>query len=467
MSSRVLKYFTNGVSVCLSILIGAYLFISFKFLSYGPDTGFYLSYAKDLSLGKNFYTEMSTSYSPLVMWFYSLWFKYFKVESINVLFVINYFIYFLNAFLIFKIGRFFKTNLALRILFALLFLVVIFNLDGMHILLEIYVLLFVLLVTFILLNYQGKLTPMQLVLLGLLSFLAFYCKQYGLLVIPGVVWYLFRIHRTRFLKPVVYYSLGLMIPFIILLIINTMYYNLPLKSFVLRLFGMNQNENLPTTGAGYTISGLRLTLLHYITLFPFLIMVIFVGGDILRIKKVQYLIIVSFIASLSLYFAYYPHYFQLIFPFVILLVMYVVNRHKEYQSLFLVLCMVTVVTLPTELDKIYDYKKNDAKILVVKTEKLNSIAPPGTKVFLFGVSPRYYYACGFKAPNLKELGYAFTNNIPFKEFVPYLDEDAYVISNLKNFKQLGESGYKPTKIVKMNDKLAYALFSKQNNSKNN
>lgn len=129
-----------------------------------------------------------------------------------------------------------------------------------------------------------------------------------------------------------------------------------------------------------------------------------------------FFLILSAGSCMQLFFAAYSHYYQLIFPYMLLLIVGIYEEQNEENKvkLFNVLSIASIFIV---LNSLYwfttDFNRREwhSTEQAVNKNILQNILPEREKVYLQGILPSYYFICKFDSPNYKELGYRFSEEL--------------------------------------------------------
>lgn len=421
-----------GSIVLLSTLILAYIYTVFKFPSLGPDSGYYLKIAHDLSNGLNFYGGINCAYTPLMVDTFSIPFYFNKNTSLIVLFAVYLAIYTVIAVVLYKILHFFNESKKLKLFFTIMFVCSLFTFEGVHILLEPHTILFQLLAILLLLQQKAKTTAV--IGVGFLMFLSFYSKQYGLFIAPAVVYYIYK--NTDSLQKVAiklsFLGIGFLAPIVILAIYFKVDRELATSLFIKQLLGIEvlSGEDI-VTGVAYNFDGLHGSLERYIKFLPHIFFFLVLLPTIKKVRLTMptiFILLLLFCSYTVLKFAYYPHYYQLIAPYTILLFACIPAKTIKKNILFFgALGIVFLVTNTKEFFKTYSYKKEIYTNQQINIKTIKTALPEHSKVFLQGISPAYYFLNKFDSPNYKKIGYKFPEEMTANYIATYLNKDNYII----------------------------------------
>lgn len=423
-NSRLIKYAYILFLVLFLVLICWYFKILVSYNYLGQDAGYYLKIAYDLSNGLSYYTSFNSVYTPLGIYLYSIPF-YCNLNTELIVFQVGIgVLYTLNALLFFVLSKWVNPNIKLRVFFTLIMFIMQFKLQGLHILLEPIVLFFLL--ASLIMMFKAKEKRGLYIVSGACVFLAFFTKQYGLLVAPSIMIFILDVSKNKkeFIKNVSLFLLGLLFPVALLIL----YYNnsFSVDELVYKLLGKTNKESpFIITAPNYKWEGLVYKLKRVTYMFPFIVLLVLL---VFKRTKRYWFWVMLFLSSLTqLYFAYYYHYFQLVIPFLILLLLAI--DVKIMQKSAVVVCAITIVfTISSFLEVAKKDKKQKGKAIHQReiAIELEKCLPKEAEVYLHGVSPAFYFRNKYDSPNTKTIGYVFPNGLPITVFGSFLKKGQYM-----------------------------------------
>ncbi|AUP81067.1 hypothetical protein C1H87_21050 [Flavivirga eckloniae] len=432
------KMIYYGLLFLFIALTGSYLFIIYAFPSVSNDSGYYLKIAYDLANGLSFFKELNCSYSPLVMYMLSVPF-YFS-DGIGLVFMFTYYfaVFPLIGVLFYQILKHYSSSKKMCLFFTTLLIAANFVFEGFHILLEPYVLLFQLTAIWILLTW--KLKSSSLFLVGVLIFLAFYSKQYGLFIFPAVVFWIYKEanNTKRFFIKTSYLGFGFLVPILLAIGYFYTYENIAVVNFLARLFGIDALKGDEViTWVAYTTAGVFKKVGQFTIDFPFFALLLFFifskkNKITSQINGFSLLLVIG--AFCTLYFAYYSHYFQLIIPYVILAMLSFGRNILEKKSMILVpLCLVFLVGASLKYkNKFVEKREHHHEQLVnIPVLKSNVISKD---VYLHGISPAYYFLCKYNSPSYAVLGYKYPVSLTLNTIASEISKGGCILIEPKFFK---------------------------------
>ena len=254
-SENLLKNF--AIFACLFI---AFLVITVKLVypNLGLDAGYYLKIAYDISKGLKYFSDLSSAYTPLGMYLFSIPFYFDQHISLSFIYLCFFVFEILNAFLIYQIIVMVIKNKRDSLLFASVALLSGLLLDNAYIVLEPMTLTFILFSVDFLILWSRKNYYTFLLLAGAFEFLAFFTKQYGIFALPASVIFIYlnRSSLKNAFRDWTIYLLG----FTVLLLLTSLYFNftqnLNIEYLIFRRFIGIQNvsESTKITGSDYSLS---------------------------------------------------------------------------------------------------------------------------------------------------------------------------------------------------------------------
>lgn len=438
-NSRQVKYAYTLFLVLFVVLICWYFKILVSYNYLGQDAGYYLKIAYDLSNGLSYYTSFNSVYTPLGIYLYSIPFYCNQSAGLLIFQIGIGVLYSVNALLFFILSKWINPHTKLRVFFTLLMLIMQFKLQGLHILLEPIVLFFLLLS--IILLFKAKEKVELYMVSGLCVFLAFFTKQYGVFVVPSMLFYivLSSENKKEFFKKSTFFLLGLSLPFLVL---YAYYYNsFSIGELLGKLLGKTTKESpFIVTAPNYTAEGLVYKLKRVTYMFPYVGLLVLLFFK--RTKNYWFLVVLFLCSLTQLYFAYYYHYFQLIIPFLILLLL-AIDVKIMRKATVVVLAITTVFTVSSFLEVAKKERKQKAKATHQQeiAAELEKCLPKGEAVYLHGVSPAFYFKSKYNSPNTKSIGYVFPNGVPVTVFEAFLKKGQYMYVKQKDITVAIEEAY--------------------------
>ncbi|MDD4661498.1 MAG: hypothetical protein PHF73_12720 [Massilibacteroides sp.] len=430
----------NLYTIILGLFVLAYIVITYLFPYISPDSGFYLKIANDISNGASFFIDMNVAYTPMGMYLYSWLFMLFPHPQFWILNTFVIVFYVINNILLYRILTSFKLNRQLRIFLVVVNFLGFYILQGTHILLEQFVLLFQLLSIMCLLKWDTS-KWYWLPFSGFACFFAFFSKQYGLFILPAIGFWLFIRSQSigSFAKFASLWFLGFLLPTLFVFSIFSVETAVQVKELIQKLLGINVlSGDEVITGVNYTFNRFVESVLNFPIKSPVVIMLIVITANKkfrLLDHRAIFLILLILGGFAQLLFANYAHYFQLILPYCILAVGYFYQRQPDFhkKQLLKILNILVVLTILSSgwwLQKDFRILKYKTLEQTTNKEILNNILPEGSKVYLEGILPSYYYICMFHSPEPQKLGYRFPEELTLERISRSMPTGTYIITKL-------------------------------------
>ena len=413
-------------------IISSQLYLIYAFPSLGPDSGFYLKISYDLAHGLSFFNEINCSYTPLALYLNSIPFYLLEDPGLPLVFSFFLLMYLGIAIVFYKLSFYFNPNKKVNIFFTLLLVCSLLQLEGIHILLEPYVLLFQLTALYFLFRFKSK--DRAQIIVGFFVFLAFYSKQYGIFVLPAIAYFNYKesLSFRHFLRKTGLMILGMLLPVFVLVIYFCGVKGVGIIDFLNQLLGVPalKGDEL-ITNLDYSYIGLRNSFKKLYRIFPFVLLLgYFIFGFFKRkIKKETIFTGILLISSLSiLNFAFYLHYYQLIVIYIILCILTVHRDFTKFEYLFIALIFLFFMKSSySEYRKTFNYKEG---LYIEQKKSLKQLEPylkKGDLVYLEGISPAYYFLAKYKSPNLKTLGYKFPSELTLRKIDNELPQGSFIV----------------------------------------
>ena len=421
----------------LLILLTGFIFSTVMFPFLGHDSGYYLKYAYDIHKGLSYYTDMNIAYTPLSMYIISLLYDLYPPINLYQIFLFVVLLYFISAILIYQVLCNFKIEKAKAVLITLIMLVSLFELDGANVQLEPFVLIFQLSGVLFLQKWSINKNNSWLFVVGFFTFLAFYSKQYGISVVVGFIWYIHSLKKdkTHFYNGLMSFVSGLFLP-MVLIIFYKITLQIPLNAILIKLSGIDYiTRKEIITGIGYDLPHFFKSIYKFIIDLPVVLVLLAFAHQKFRPKLNPELVLVILLITgscIQLAFAGYRHYYQLIAPFILILIALILNENEPikkeiiHRKFIYLTTLFLLLTTPIVIDRFsrrsvrYDYQ-------VKKSETLTKIVPSGEKVYIQAISPAYYYLCKYNSPDFLKLGYRFPEELTPKFITESLKKGDYII----------------------------------------
>jgi hypothetical protein len=430
-SKTIDKYnlsYLNLIS-CLIIINVLIICAILIFPNIGIDGGYYLSIGRDIYQGRLNFFETVNLYTPIGILLFSI--PYFFTSNFYILSLIILVAFqILNSILVFKTLEFlgFKGN-KIKII-SLIYLSYSLLLDGSSIILEPIQIFFALIsVNFVLRK--------NFFLSGLFIFLSFFTKQYSLVFIPAFAIYILKspkifINTTKFF-------IGFVLPIGLAYVL--FFKNYDFEYYILRLLGKDilMPKHIIQTGINYSF----ITFIKMFSFILFFFPLVFIWILNFNLKKISvnilFFILIFSSSFLIFYFASYPHYFQLILPWgIILFVLFMADNLNQFQFKLggtYVLLTVMFFSIYTIWNRANNYI-NQKKL----TKKLEVFIPKNSIVlFEDNFIPHYIYG-SYYSSNLRFIGYSSCYILPFDYYLKNIKIKSFIVtSNKKWLEKTNES----------------------------
>lgn len=399
-------FWKRGLIFILSIyLIFTYLY-ALIYIPVNGDAGFYLSVSDELAEGVVPYKEINLSYPPLAM--YCLAIVRLLVGNTPVYWPYLLFILLLhsaNAFLIYRIAIQICSHFC-ALLIGLCYLIIVFQIEGVYIMLEPFVVFFSLLAVYF---FFYKKTSKAMFWCGVFSGLAFLCKQYGLGTFALIGSFLFleslqkKINLKVFLSFIIGFAVTLLIGLISLFI-----QSVTLSQLLKQLFGVSYGHYSVEQWIFYSVTFLKITGFFFLLLV--LLVFFIVRKKVLR-PRILFLIAAIGGYSLQFYFQPYAHYGIIILPFLLLLLAFFFHYLQQssfaytypYALIFVVLMFFqknirNFRYYTTYWDRQIQYERAELVRPFIKDKKT-----------FFPDYPEMYFILDAEPTDLKNSGFGFSN----------------------------------------------------------
>ncbi len=433
--------------------------------------GYYINVGRDVILNnKTLYRDINCSYTPIAILFNSL--PYFFNDSpgySHFLIPINT-VFWLVIFVFFGILKMYNLGTKLSVIFSLFFGMLLLNFEALYPLLELHVVLFTLIAYYLIqLSFLNS-NRLFLILAGLTSFLAFWSKQNGLLIMFSFFIYLLVVYGIKTgIKKYLWLLSGFIVPVIVLII----YYN-----FIIDDFSAYQlmkrivliDDSIKVTGFGLDLHTFIFSLLYFFTrniffLFSIILFLIFHYKSKMLLSNC----LIALISFSVLFQAHYLHYYLLIIPFTFLFSILIYNNSSDKIKKYFLLCFVLsfLFLLRPLAANIVNYNKiyNLRDDLYEESLQLIEAVPKGSKVFLFS-DPRFYFLCEYKSANSKFFVYSWPELYKQEKYIfEHVEESSYLIFENYYINQFKNSPYRNAfeylNTIPVNNEKYYEIYFKK------
>lgn len=428
------KIFTKTIfffSCLIFILVvyNLYFFIKYPYL--GTDSGFYLSVARDVYQGAQYFTEIASSYNPLSIVIIGMPFLFYDDPDARMFLLVNIIIMIFSTKILYNILKEnFKNTKQINILFSLIFFLGYLVFDGRYILLEPSSVMFQLLAFYLYLKSKTSQKLFFLFFVGFFISLSFYSKQFGLfLLIPIFMDIL--IYKNKWFIKLSVLTIGFILPILILFVYYANY-GVSVGKYLLYILGKGiEFDKGIGTGSTIGMFDLFISMIYFILFNSYFLLIPIAFFKLKEIrKKDSFIYVFTALSSLVvLYFASYFHYFLYILPFFIILTAYVFQyiKTQRHNLIFIgsLIISISLLIVYSFLSNNKSFEKyNNQKETIVELQK---IIPEKSKVYIVDPSKAYYFLGQFNSINSKKIGYCFPNYFYSKTICENLVKDSFVI----------------------------------------
>jgi hypothetical protein len=329
------------VAIGIVLLMAVSFIISAKHIEMNPDVTYYTGVSKQILAGNIPYVDVKVDYTPLALYMTTIPVGIWG-NSWTMIIGFMYFVLFIAAAIEGLIVYYYTKNKALSVLGGGLLLLYAFMSEGVYFGLEAFVLLFGLCAFYTLITYKSR---WQIAISGILCACAFGSKQYGL-GFAGIcgLWILMQ-------REIAWKEKGIQVATLVGGFFGTIV--IFVGYFILK--GMQVGQLAPLIfGEGYGSYGAQGIVENGIWMFkrfPILLAALAVIPFMQQEKRDWKVIVCSIIGIcgflLQCYFRSFLHYLILVWPFAILLTLYVVDAisHKYLKIGMYVLLLVFVLRM--------------------------------------------------------------------------------------------------------------------------
>lgn len=446
--------------ICIIITIVIYIYSFVKLSPLNIDGGHYLSYSRLLSQKYSLFENVTYPYAPFGLWTYSLFYPVFQ-ETYQNYFIVTIAFTFLSGILLYLISREVGISKLVSLLMGLYLFTFSISYGGASIVIEPFSVFWGLLCILTLLLAEQKSCKTLYYLSGVLLFISFMSKQYGILIFPGCVYLILTQNRisSEIFNNLFYFILGLFLSIIIFAIF--MYaHGVSLIDILLSFTGGKFGGILSTNNEIITVVRHKIEILqifksvgkYVIKIIPLIILsvVVLLKNRQLNNRKIKFIIIMMLFSSLPLLYARYSHYFLLITPYAIIFTILVIREYYAHISknkiiiLLIIVCLIIPYTFFIRSiivlnNSTYQNKSEQMKI----SNQLKEYIPENSKVLLNTDYPLYFIN-NYQYIN-KLIGYSFhidfnsrgiQKMLPVGAFYVYRQGDIDISRYEKNYKKI-------------------------------
>jgi hypothetical protein len=437
MSTRFYKNsLYNTLTIIFLIIIIFLLSTSVVHCYISDDSGYYLKIASDLANGMSYYKDIYSGYTPMGMYILSIPFYFNQDISTNLIYVYYFLFYIIDIIIFYFLLNEINNKKNENIFYCCILFLSILILDGLYIVLEPFVLLFLFISLLFLLKSTKRYNYLYVFFSGIALFYSFFSKQYSVFAIPAYIFFLL-INRKSLIESnikILILGLGFLLPFLLHCLYQIIIQDISFYDFFLRTLGfVHKYGQVASTGNNLTIYDTAVSVIMVLLLLPYLlsIPILMLMNKIEINKNLIFIILLTIGFSMQLFFAPYHHYFQLIIPFMILLIVILIKNetiNKIYTFIVSVSFALFIATSGYFSFKIYNYRKQRFDIQIKDSQSLQKKVLKNSKVYLQGTPQSYYYLCRYGSLSSEKIGYAFSGIFDMNYIVDnVLDYDGTLI----------------------------------------
>ncbi len=388
------------VSLTLLVFLVS-VFFSLTYSHISLDAPYYLSVARDISLGYIPYKDIYLSYTPLVMYMNSV--VYLAIEKFNykIFLGFQYLIMLLSQIIFFQLLlRHFEISFSNSALLSMVLGMAILSADGSYINLEVY--MFLAVISALYFFYKDR-----LIVSGIFIGISFLLKQYGVLnFLPFFL--LIYLTKRRIGYNMILFILGAASSIAVFLFYFVIIQGVSIISIFEQLSGINYIKYVSKKSPSfYTwILGVKVFLILFIPIVALL------GKKLLLKKNVPWLagILVNLIPT---FLQAFQHYVILTFPYLFILL---ALNWKSTNTLLFKSILISGFALAILLNlRVLRYKDVYDKQIHV-SEKMEKYVPKGSSIYLNGGVRILYLVNNYDNPLRKRIGYSYFHFLKAKDF---------------------------------------------------
>lgn len=459
-----------GLLVLLVVNISTYIFLALKYYEVLPDSTYFLQMARIFSQKIDIYGNTSAAYTPLVPIILSVPYFLLKNPDYSVFLIIQYFFILGNGFLTYLILRNSKITRGNSLLISLIQVTIIIQLIGRDIVLEPFVLFFLLVSVY---SIQTKI-KIKYIIAGVFSFLAFWSKQYALFSLPAFSFYII-FHIKNPLKVRLNYFIQYLFTFISLFLLSVLYLGLTSKSnytSIINIYLGNVGSDISPTGLEYSVKGLLIQIIKvFIFYAPFVILVFLEGKRVINfisINPVGSLLLGLFIFSFSQYiFAYHIHYFSLSIPFILIFTYLLISKSQigifgipVFKLIFFLIPVLISLYFTAGFLHSIEKKVLRRNELFLTAKEINEIVPIFSKAYVIG-DRGLIFLCNFNPPGDKRKLSGFYEVYPPEVILREILNNEYLIVSIEKEENIREY-YKIYDYRLISQVRGYRIYQKSN-----
>ncbi|MEO5356305.1 MAG: hypothetical protein H7844_03280 [Nitrospirae bacterium YQR-1] len=424
----------------MSIPLLAYLLFSWIRIIFlfpvNPDGGCYLSVTERLSDGLRPYVDISMNYPPVSYYYYLIFRELIGGGDIIYRFALLT-IEAASSFVLALITKRLFKSTVVSVFSGILFLFFYLAYDGPWFVMEPFVNLFSLAAVFFLLNSSkaGALASGACLLLSVMS------KQYGVLVLPSLLLLIFRKQDGFDVKTGLLRGLLLCGGFLLTALVMFQLLHIDVAIFISKI-----------SGHGYEKEGILKMLSALFSTRGLWFIVVLILPVVVLLRKFDFnLFIFTFLClchTAPLYVRTYPHYFQLLLPYGIILLIYAAvkfffeetstGNFKKVTAAALILTLTGPAAAALYVPARYAMSFKDKREIAVTAQKINTVVGQRSAALVIN-EPQFWYLCNLYPPTHEEgyhvvyksgdYGNPFKYNMADIPFVLWFDGDTIALDD--------------------------------------
>lgn len=408
--NKTIKYILISIFCIAIVLVIIAYWVAMQYQWLGPDTAYYIGTVQQMARGHRLYAEIYNGYTPV--FFYAQYIVQLFSSRIESHIALNYIMHFCTSIFVGLCTYKSSKSTICSLSSALLFLLLVYHLEGTYVGLEPFVVFWGMLSIWII--YAKERTIGYMWMAGICASLSFLSKQYGLVFcgVDVVMLWLMSPQKDR-IKYILHFIGAFAVP-IVLFIIWLLVIHVPTQR-IIALF----------TGGGYGHIESNSYWLGWLELKK--IWMLFVAIPVVGVLNLWFkmsnklwlcCLVGILLASIQFYFQPYKHYAIIMAPFVVWMLFSVdVSKMDRLKKILYVSALCVICSYPTYKTTQFMYKytkylqrtnpresqKNDDMTLteVISEEDANSKI-----VYVHPVGMAYVYR-HFTPPLLAKYGFSF------------------------------------------------------------
>lgn len=456
------NYILLGYLYCIILYVGAAIYAPT-----GIDIGSYIGISQKIVEGKIPFCDFPLYYAPVSFYLTQPIVFLFESTFIPIYLFFLYVIHFINAFFIYKIIYAITKKSNYAHFSAILFLLLVFCLEGYMYGLEAYVLLFSLPGLYLILTSRNYI---KVVLSGVLIALSFLSKQYGLLFFPVGLLLILVSNSKEALNKKLIKAICFIAGFGLALGCFVAYYTscIDFITLIKMLTGSVNKYDYGQRSGGRMIGGI-LELLSLVA--PVIVYLIKIKKEDLNlefIEKNKYSLLGLFglcLAGFQFYIEVYFHYYIIALPFIFIAFSgVIVNNDKTFNTIIKnwMLILLVISGTITLLLQVHFYKKYDRDYKIEIANKIKEIGKETDEIYLDSGMHDLYFLSKKTPPEFEKYGFFFYQGYHPEDIERFKRNSKLIVTRDANF--LSENQLENYQIFKVHD--VFLLKKEENNIQN-